>query len=374
MKRDLLPDIKQTAAQTGADVYLVGGSVRDILLGHTPADADFVVFGADYEHFARALAKRMQIPAIPFKDNMRLPYGAGYIDISAPRGADIAEDLLKRDFTINNLALDMEGTLHGSRADLDKGVIRPVHPKVFYDDPLRILRGYRQAASLGFTLSEEFLDLVRSKVPLIEQAASERVYHELRLLALAASAPEVYSSMAETGVWMQLTGITPPAERLAGADYDGDEDHQTAFFLAAVLADATEPAAVLKRLSASGAVTRLTLWLLDISLDLAGAERDEIRRIIWRAFLKERTEFLFRFAVLRYPGTDDALWRQTAGNIDPEAAELVSGSDLLKLAPDRRQGPWMAEALENTKLALAYGAVHGREEALAYLTEQIKNI
>ncbi len=81
----LLKTIKELAAASGAEVYLVGGAVRDIIRGVSSNDLDFVVFGEDYLTFAKKTAKSLKRPFVPFKDNVRIPCGDGYVDISAPR-------------------------------------------------------------------------------------------------------------------------------------------------------------------------------------------------------------------------------------------------------------------------------------------------
>lgn len=175
--------IIQTAAESGAEIYFVGGCVRDILLERKVKDVDMVPFAADYEKLAFRLANRLKAAAIKFKDNVRIAKNGVEFDVSAPRGADIHEDLSKRDFTINNLALSSDGELIGSDADIKAGLIRMVHEQVFDDDPLRVLRMYRFASQLGFDIDHETAELAAVKAPLLKSVAAERIFAEMQKLA-----------------------------------------------------------------------------------------------------------------------------------------------------------------------------------------------
>lgn len=373
--RKLLPFIQKTAADTRAEVFIVGGSVRDIYMAAEPSDVDFVVFRHDYCDFAGALAKSVRRPAVPFKDNIRIPFADGYIDISAPRGLTIEEDLCKRDFTVNNLALDLNGCLIGNPEDIERRLIRPVHENIFDDDPLRIMRGYRQAASLGFNLTADFSRLAAAKAHLLPSVAMERIYYELRLLILAGNAPEIYSEMLSAGIWKEVLGFEPDIETLSAAASHGaghNEDERVALFLASVLAEREDTEVVLNHINASGAVSQLVLWLKSSAKELA--DKTAYDKTLWRAHTKGRIKLLFSY--LSVVGQLDPLAAAVARQIEKNAplADVINGTDILKIAPEKQQGPWMADTLERTRLALVYGRISGREEALRYLKDCIDNI
>jgi tRNA nucleotidyltransferase (CCA-adding enzyme) len=192
------------------DIYLVGGAVRDRLLGRTPLERDFVVVGATPEDLL-ALGYRpvgKDFPVFLHPDT-REQYalarterktGPGYYGFATRFAPDVtlAEDLARRDLTINAMAQDAAGELvdpYGGQRDLAARLLRHVSP-AFVEDPLRVLRVARFAARfapLGFTVAPETLDLMREIVERGEMAAlvPERVWVETER-ALGEDRPTAY--------------------------------------------------------------------------------------------------------------------------------------------------------------------------------------
>src|SRR5882672_4960946 len=189
-------------------VYLVGGAVRDELLGRTVRERDWVVVGATPEEMERAgyRAVGRDFPVFLHPDSheeyalARLerkiaPGYRGFAIESSPT-VTLEEDLRRRDLTINAMARRADGTLidpYGGEADLRARLLRHVSA-AFTEDPVRILRVARFAArfaGLGFTVAAETLALMRTMVSAGETAAlvSERVWRELEL-ALGTAHPE----------------------------------------------------------------------------------------------------------------------------------------------------------------------------------------
>ncbi|WP_303700380.1 HD domain-containing protein [Flexistipes sinusarabici] len=172
-------DIIRAAADSGAEVYFVGGVVRDLLMRRRIHDVDITCFGIVYTEFAGLLAYMAGATYVPFKDNVRLVKGGFTIDVSKPRGETIKTDLQKRDFTINNLALTLKGEIIGDSYDLENALIRHVYPSVFDDDPLRILRAFRFVSECGFDIAPETSRLIADKADKINNVAKERIYQEI---------------------------------------------------------------------------------------------------------------------------------------------------------------------------------------------------
>ena len=186
------------------DVFVVGGTVRDILLGEEGADVDLAVEG-DAIAFAYSLAEALEGHATPhrtFGTAVVSTRGGERIDVVTTRResyeapgalptvehAELAHDLHRRDFTINAMAASLVprdlGALldpYGGRADLADGVVRVLHDGSFVDDPTRILRGIRYEARYGFRFDDHTASLVRSRVAtsLIGELVSSRLRDEL---------------------------------------------------------------------------------------------------------------------------------------------------------------------------------------------------
>ena len=202
-------------------VYLVGGCVRDLLLGRRPADIDLVVLG-DARAYAQSVAaarggRLVEIGRDPFR-LYRVAAAGELIDVSpAAGGAGIREDLRCRDFTINSLAVNIVSgeliDISAGRADLAAGAIRMVSPGVFRADPVRLIRAFRLAAQFGFGIEPLTLAAVARDAALLADAAGERIRDELfKLLASDADLPAL-EQMQSTGLlaalFPELTGLSP---------------------------------------------------------------------------------------------------------------------------------------------------------------------
>lgn len=162
-------------------IYIVGGAVRDILLNKTIKDIDITAENIDYTILAKSIAKSLKAYPAPFKDNMRINYKNSFeIDISKLRGKNIHEDLSLRDFTINNMAVDLYGNFFGSDNDLNNKIIKAVFNETFDNDPLRILRCFRFVSTFGFDIHEDTLNLTVTKKHLLKNTAKERITEEIK--------------------------------------------------------------------------------------------------------------------------------------------------------------------------------------------------
>jgi tRNA nucleotidyltransferase/poly(A) polymerase len=171
----------------GEDAWVVGGAVRDELLGRDIIDLD--VACSDPQAAARAFARRTG--GAPFLLSER--HGAWRVALDGGRTVDftplpdgIEQDLASRDFTINAIAVPLGGGAavdpHGGLTDLEDRRLRAVSPRVFDDDPLRLLRAVRLEEELAVALDAKTERLVRSRAALVTQPAGERILSELERL------------------------------------------------------------------------------------------------------------------------------------------------------------------------------------------------
>ena len=134
----------------------------------------------DYIKFAKIFGKKIKSFPISFKDNMRIMKNNLVIDISKLRGKNIFEDVLKRDFTINNLACSLDGEIIGDISDINNKIIKIVTDNSFIDDPLRIIRVFRFASTLGFIIDDDTINNACINKELIKSSAKERILEEFR--------------------------------------------------------------------------------------------------------------------------------------------------------------------------------------------------
>lgn len=203
--RRLLEEIGQEARELGYKVYLVGGVVRDLLMRKRIWDLDLVVEG-DAIALACKLGEKWQVNCHTFQEfgTAHMKYKDYKLEFATTRRetyphpgsypvvewATLREDLLRRDFTINAMALSLNpedfGTLidyFGGLRDLKDGIIRVLHPMSFVEDPVRILRALRFAGRFGFKLSKSTEKLLKKAVSLelLKKAPRGRILNELRL-------------------------------------------------------------------------------------------------------------------------------------------------------------------------------------------------
>lgn len=234
---DRLRVLGETAAQAGAQAWLVGGPVRDLLLGREAPDLDIAIEGS-VEAVARAMADRLggrvrkttcfMTCTLTLDDGGELDIAHARTERYPERGAlpivepaTIAEDLRRRDFTVNAMAValapDEFGRLldpHEGLRDLDAGVLRVLHDGSFEDDPTRMIRAVRFMLRLGFALEPHTRQLLRRAADEGRLAAvsGARMRNELRRLFAEAPA-EGLGTLQSLGLVAAMA--LPPAPRAA---------------------------------------------------------------------------------------------------------------------------------------------------------------
>ena len=174
--------------QSGWQWRVVGGAVRDLVLGRPVVDIDIEVVAPALADLERCYADMVPRGAVGSdRQVIRIRTAAHTVDITVATDADVHTAAAGRDLTINALAILPDGTLvdpHGGLADLRHGVLRHIGT-AFADDPLRVLRLMRFAGQLNFRVAPETLAHALAVVDRITQIPIERIWHEWRLFALA---------------------------------------------------------------------------------------------------------------------------------------------------------------------------------------------
>ncbi|HEX8856710.1 MAG TPA: HD domain-containing protein [Thermoleophilaceae bacterium] len=174
-------------------IWIVGGTIRDDLLGRSVTDVDLAVEG-DPQAVARRVADAAGGALFALSDEFGswrsiAPDRSWLCDVSPLQGATIEDDLAHRDFTVNAMAVPLAGgeilDPHGGRSDLDAGVLRVLGPQAYEADPLRALRAARLATELPLKLDVETARLTRQAAPRLADVSAERVFAELRRIVIA---------------------------------------------------------------------------------------------------------------------------------------------------------------------------------------------
>lgn len=376
----------------GWETYLVGGIVRDLLLGREPADLD-IVTAARPEAVAALFDRTIPVGAEFGVVAVVLdghPYQVAtfrregpYLDGRRPTSvefADAAADVTRRDFTINALLYDPMGDAvidHvGGRADLERRRIRTVGDPAarFAEDRLRLLRAVRLAAELAFDIEPATLAAITALAPTVAGVSAERVRDELLRLLVAPGRADGVRHLEHTGL---LTAILPEVAAL------GEElvsigralqalKRPTAALAAATFLHRLDAAStvpdICRRLRLSAADTRSIATLVADHRrlrDLPEMERSGVRRLLRRDDAAELIELHRVDCVAR--GRDLSTYYLAAEMVAAGAGtaakppRLLGGDDLIALG--YRPGPHFAEMLDAVDEARAHGYITSPDEA-----------
>ncbi len=249
---ELFKKIHLSAQKLNYPVYVVGGYVRDLLLGKRVKDIDFVVVG-DAMKFADQLKKDLHLRTIVryprFGTFMTRYYGYQLEFVNAreesyssdsrkpvTRQADLNSDLSRRDFTINTLAMDISPERFGTiidifegQKDLKRGIIRtPLDPlQTFSDDPLRMLRAVRFAAQLNFTIEEKTFKAIQENARRLEIISQERITDEFNKILLCEKPSRGMLLLYKSGL---LEVFFPEFVKLKGVEQKNGFHHKDVFY------------------------------------------------------------------------------------------------------------------------------------------------
>ena len=217
----------EIAHTRGEKLYLVGGVVRDLMLGKPNLDLDLVVEGNAIE-LAQRLKKNVdgKLTTHARFNTAKLEFGEWSVDLATARtetyekpgalptvtpGAHIDNDLGRRDFTINAMALGLNpGTYgqpidpHGGREDLKNELIRVLHDKSFIDDATRIWRGLRYEQRLDFHMEKKTLGLLRRDIDMLKTISADRTRYEIECILKEPYPEKVFRRAALLGVLATL--------------------------------------------------------------------------------------------------------------------------------------------------------------------------
>ena len=196
------------------EIYLVGGAVRDILLGkENITDRDLIVVDEDAKVFSQKVAEFFEAKFIPLDEANKiyrvvLADKINYLDITNPIEASMEKDILRRDLRVNAIAVNIKtGNFYdptNGLGDIKNKVLNGISEDNFTDDPLRLLRIFRFYSILGFEISDELMNISKKYCDLILKPAPERVEYELMKLFDGKYANNSLLKMDECGILEQI--------------------------------------------------------------------------------------------------------------------------------------------------------------------------
>ncbi len=398
----LLIALRDVAASYSLPVYLVGGPVRDLLLGLPIRDLDFVM-ESDATAIAHALAQevngrvvvhsRFGTATVTLEDS-RIDLVTARKEVYPVPGSlpvvepsSLYDDLARRDFTINAIALPLDGNLenlvdpfHG-KADLANRVVRTIHARSFNDDPTRLFRAVRYQQRLGFTFEEETLAQFNAAVESrsCDTVSGDRLRHELELMVMEGHPERVLGRASDMGLLSSLVPGLGQREYLArwaasSPSKDNGDAEPWLPWLAALAypLSAADGEALIRRLNMPRAwarVVRDSIELRDLQAVLTKSELplSELSRLLQGisvATLKVVREI-----------TDSA---GTAKNLDKyleagrDLAPVLKGDDLLDMGVP--PGPLVGQMLTRLRELRLDRLVNSEDEERRWVREMVASL
>lgn len=200
---------------TGREIWLVGGYVRDLLLKRPTKDVDFVT-GGNTKKTAKEFAKKISGSFVVLDDFFkiyRVVFGGDIYDFSKIQGKNILEDLGRRDFTVNAMAIPLKSAHFtprdiidpfGGKSDVKNKIIRCVLEKNFLEDPLRLLRAYRFAGQLNFSIELKTEKSIKKYARKLKNVSNERIQRELFLILELTNSYDVIIKIYKAGLLEEI--------------------------------------------------------------------------------------------------------------------------------------------------------------------------
>lgn len=216
--------------------YLVGGCVRDVIMGNDPKDIDICIENTSIDEFNKVFPDAKRINDKPNAPPVysingyevalcrtEIKNGNGYTDFDFKEGVSIYEDLKRRDFTCNSIAVRIcDGAIvdpHNGIVDTLNGILRCINPVAFVEDPLRIIRGIRFKYRFDFDIEEETYSLMESNISNIQYIKAERIVSELEKVYEQCSVPSMFFRMLDNlgGLKYHFEELLYAKDKLAGS-------------------------------------------------------------------------------------------------------------------------------------------------------------
>jgi len=385
-RRRPIAELARRARERGIRIWLVGGAPRDRLLGRPGLDADFAV-SRDAEGLARALEKRGFGTAVPISESRPRVYrvaGRMPIDLAELEGTSIEQDLARRDFTANAIAIDLETGAwidpFGGALDIVRRRLRLVRESNLAEDPLRAFRAARLYATHGLVPDEATRRACLAVAPRLETVAAERIQAELSKMLEADRVAIPFRWARTAGLLSPALGLPAPAARWDAAcrNLARLEGRQTAALpksrrrlmrLAAIAAglglSPPESSKWLRRLRHGRAEAGVVARLLELAATLP-LPRTEQRRWAWLHDAGNLAPDVLTLTEAVYPRRRPLVRRFRRLWSARRRGPVVSGADIIRWLGET-PGPAVGRLLREVRIESIRGAIRTRPQARAWL-------
>ena len=417
---ELFHAIQSVAQMLQREMFVVGGVLRDCILGREIHDFDFAI-QEDALPFAQLLAEAVKGAYIPLDEihgsaRVVMPDG-DWVDITDFRRSTFHQDCLARDFTCNGLSAPVEEFISiGAGAiidpcngiyDIEHQTLRMIREENFSEDPLRVLRLYRYAATLGFHIEPATQLAAAQNASKILDVASERILTELQLIIGSKRLELVIEPMRESGIFQKLFPFktadeiaqwtrqvaqiekllnqTPPIPGVDKAMTD-----PVGFLLVTMLAalkpqDHTEELVVTFRLSNKimGRILKVGMSLITVNrMIYENPHPDEFLESVARIALLLNNDQLSPWLILMAQKSDPEIMGVLQKNHDLyyqhvqpilDAPPLISGKELIDTIK-KEPGPWVSEVLEAIFYNRLQGSVTDKPSAIKFAERYLRDL
>jgi tRNA nucleotidyltransferase (CCA-adding enzyme) len=393
--RRALQQAVAVAGERGVDLYLVGGGVRDLLLGAAHLDLDLVVEG-DAIALATELARRLdgRLTSHPRFGTATVKGDGYHIDLARARSeryerpgalpvvspALLADDLARRDFTINAMAFRLTGPdaarlsdPHGGQNDLRAGLIRVLHERSFQDDATRMLRAVRYAGRLGFRLEQGTERLLRRDLSYLAPISGARLRREFERIAVEERVAEIAELAGELGILQELKLLVCVSARtkseLELVPQDASSARREAIFFCVLLSGESgyQTEALISRLALTGRQARAVRAFVELREQEGGLARGSLRPSDVAALLSGKPPDAIEALVLL---TELPVVRERLRRYLEEwrfVRTRLNGRDIEALGVPH--GPQVGAALAALLVARLDGVVSTRDEEIAFVEQ-----
>ena len=374
-KDPIIGKVILAATLTGAQVYMVGGPVRDLFIGREVLDYDFVLIG-DIHKFMKALASEFGDADVIYSQFLtaKLRKDKLTIDVAHARkeryprpGAlpdvwpayDIADDLSRRDFTINAMAINLLNfdvvDLFGGLSDLQNGIIRVLYVGSFRDDPTRAFRAIRYRHRFGFRYDQTTEEELKSAFAWVRDVSFGRIRNELKRMAQEDKRAEMFIEVSDYKILLWMKADPEHIVRIDNKLEGRSPRHWVAFFAAFVFRSDFD----WERLP-------LTRWEYNVmrqiktGLGLKASTLSEIHKV-FRRFDEISVKVI---SAIRGGIFEDYEHRRV------NAKTHLKGEDLIKMGVP--QGPLIGKIIELLEIQRLTGNIRTVEDEIEFVRNMLK--